>query len=88
MTTTIRSSTPPFSKKRSTPSDHLPAWRRVSFGFLVQQGSAAGSPDCDAAPGIARIALPDDPADDVEMTDESITGDQGLCSCCWASAFR
>src|SRR4051812_35271124 len=26
--------------RRLTPRDHLPAWRRVSIGFLVQQGAA------------------------------------------------
>src|SRR5262245_27525885 len=27
--------------ERATPQDHLPAWRRVAFGFLIQQAGAA-----------------------------------------------
>jgi hypothetical protein len=30
----------PVRRHRRTPADHLPAWRRVSFGFLLQQGAA------------------------------------------------
>src|SRR4051794_15816911 len=43
--------------------DHLPAWRRIGLGFLIQQAAAGLYLVALALVGAAAVVLPDDPLD-------------------------
>lgn len=67
-------------RRPPTPLDHLPAWRRVSTGFLVQQAAAVLLFIGLALVTTAMLALGDDPGNlnDEPNTAQMVTGCVGL----------
>jgi hypothetical protein len=76
--------------RRPTPRDHLPAWRRVSIGFLVQQGAAALLFVGLTLLILGTVALADDPGDfqNEPNTAQMVTASLGLLALFVGSAVQ
>jgi MFS family permease len=76
--------------RRPSPRDHLPAWRRVSIGFLVQQGAAVLLLVGLMLLMLGTVALADDPGDFQKEPDtaQMVTASLGMLALFVGSAVQ